>query len=63
MQNQLIRLYPKHPRVPDAMISVASCQAALGNVKAAAATLNKVVRQFPDSDASKTAKERLKALK
>ena len=63
VQNQLIRLYPKHPRVPDAMISVASCQAALGNVKAAAATLNKVVRQFPDSDASKTARERLKALK
>ena len=33
VQNQLIKQYPKHSRVPDAMISVASAQASLGNVK------------------------------
>ena len=63
VQNQLIKQYPKHSRVPDAMISVASAQASLGNVKAAAATLKKVIKQFPDSEASKSANQLLKTLK
>lgn len=63
VQNQLIRQYAKHPRVPDAMISVASAQAALGNVKAASATLNKVVKQYPDTEAAKAAANLLKTLK
>ena len=61
VQNSLIRSYPKHPRV--AMISVASSQAALGNVKAASATLAKVIKQYPNSDAAKTAAQLQKTLK
>lgn len=63
VQNSLIHNYSKHPRVPDAMISVASSQAALGNVKAAAATLAKVIKQYPDTDAAKTAARLQKTLK
>ena len=63
VQNSLIRSYPKHPRVADAMISVASSQAALGNVKAASATLAKVIKQYPNSDAAKTAAQLQKTLK
>lgn len=63
VQNSLIRSYPKHPRVADAMISVASSQAALGNAKAASATLAKVIKQYPNSDAAKTAAQLQKTLK
>ena len=44
------------------MISVASSQAALGNVKAASATLAKVIKH-PNSDAAKTAAQLQKTLK
>lgn len=62
-QNGLIRSYPKHPRVPDAMLSVAASQAALGNLKAARTTLKKIQTQFPKTDASKEAESRLKTLR
>ena len=45
------------------MISVASSQAALGNVKAASAMLAKVIKQYPNSDAAKTAAQLQKTLK
>ena len=48
VQNRLIRECPKSARVPDAMLSVGSAQAALGNVKAASATFSKVIRNHPD---------------
>ena len=62
IQNQLIREFPNNGRVPDAMVSVGSAQASLGNLKAATATFNKVITRFPQSDAAKTAKLRIKAI-
>jgi len=62
-QNRLIRSYPKHPRVPDAMLSVAASQAALGNLQAARNTLKKIQTQFPKTEASKEAEARLKTLR
>ena len=44
------------------MVSVGSAQASLGNLKAATATFNKVITRFPQSDAAKTAKLRIKAI-
>ena len=63
VQNRLIRECPKSARVPDAMLSVGSAQAALGNVKAASATFSKVIRNHPDSEAAGEAKKRLASIK
>ena len=63
VQNRLIRECPKSSRVPDAMLSVGSAQAALGNVKAASATFSKVIRNHPDSEAAAEAKKRLASIK
>ena len=62
-QNQLIREFPKHVRVADAMLLVGSAQAASGSLKAARATFQKVVKAYPNTDAAKTAQARIKALK
>lgn len=62
LQNQLIREFPNNSRVPDAMLSVGSAQASLGNVRAASSTFNKIIKLYPKSEAAKSAKSRLKAI-
>lgn len=59
IQNRLIKDYPKGARAADAMLLVGSAQAAAGNVKAARATFNKVMKTYPDTDAAAAAKSRL----
>ena len=61
-QNQLLRDYPKNRRVADAMLLVASSQAASGSVTAARSTLQKIVRAYPKTDAGREAAKRLKEL-
>jgi TolA-binding protein len=43
-------------------LNIAASQIELNDKKSARATLNKVISDFPDSDAAKLAKERLASL-
>lgn len=62
-QNQLLREFPKSARAADAMMLVASSQAASGNVNAAKSTLAKIVRAYPGTDVARDAQARLKDMK
>ncbi len=54
---------PEHPRVPEAMLAVANCQAEMKDSKSARATLAELVKRYPQSEAAQAGKERLAALK
>ncbi len=54
---------PEHPRVPEALLAVANCQAEMKDSKAARVTLADLVKRFPQSEAAQAGKERLAALK
>ncbi len=54
---------PDHSRVPEALLAVANCQAEMKDSKGARATLNELVKKFPQSEAAQAGKERLAALK
>ncbi|WP_338845689.1 tol-pal system protein YbgF [Massilia sp. W12] len=61
---EMARNFPEHARAPDALLSIASCMTEL---KEKPATIKKaleiVIRDYPDSSAAQTAKERLGAKK
>ncbi|MDX1669028.1 MAG: tol-pal system protein YbgF [Limnobacter sp.] len=61
-QRNMIKSHPDSPRVPDAMLSIASSQLALKAVNNAKQTLNEIISKYPDSPAASSARERLKAL-
>lgn len=54
---------PDHPRAPDALLSLANCQLELKDVKTARRTFEDVIKAYPNTDASRAAKERLASLK
>jgi tol-pal system protein YbgF len=54
----VLKNYPDSPKAPDAMLNIASCQTELKD-KAAKKTLQDLIKQYPDSAAAVTAKERL----
>lgn len=54
---------PDHPRVPEALLSIANCQTELKDVKGARKTLNTLIKDFPQSEAAKAGRERLALLK
>jgi tol-pal system protein YbgF len=56
-------LAPTHAKVPEALLQIANCQIELKDVKAARATLNDLVKKFPEAEAASAAKERLRGLK
>lgn len=58
----MIRLYPKSPKVPEAYLLKASADLSDGNIEGAKTSLNQIVKRFPKSDQAKTAKERLKQI-
>jgi tol-pal system protein YbgF len=55
----LVERYAGSPRVPDALLSIAESQVQLGDRKSANATLNRVIKEFPETEAAKIARERL----
>jgi tol-pal system protein YbgF len=59
----LVDTAPDHPRAPEAMLSIANCQAELKDTKGARATLTALLKQYPDSEAAKAGRERLALLK
>jgi tol-pal system protein YbgF len=59
----LVASAPDHLRAPEAMLSVANCQAELKDTKGARKTLEDLLRAYPRSDAAGVAKDRLVRLK
>jgi tol-pal system protein YbgF len=56
----VVSKWPQHPKAPDSLINIATCQQELGDAKGVKATLETIVNKYPDSPASTTAKQRLK---
>ena len=54
---------PEHMRAAEAMLSVANCQVELKDLRGAKKTLEDLVKNYPQSEASGPAKERLLKLK
>lgn len=54
---------PQHPRAPEALLAVANCQIEMKDAKSAKATLNELVRAYPQSEAAGAARERLVTLR
>jgi tol-pal system protein YbgF len=59
----LVASEPDHLRAPEALLSMANCQAELKDVKSARKTLGDLLKAYPQSEAAKVAKERLTTLK
>jgi tol-pal system protein YbgF len=59
----LLAAAPDHPRVPEAMLSIANCQIELKDSKAARVTLQELSRLHPESEAAQAGRQRLAALK
>jgi tol-pal system protein YbgF len=55
--------FPDHPKAPDALLNIASCQIELKDKVAARRALDTLVAQYPDSAAAQTARERLATIK
>jgi tol-pal system protein YbgF len=54
---------PEHPRVPEALLAIANSQSELKDTRGARATLNELLKKYPQSEAAQAGKERLAALK
>ena len=63
MHNKMIRQFPDHARVPDAMLAKAAALESLGRKKEAASTLAQVQKKFPGTEAAALAAERQKGLR
>lgn len=59
-QSRVISRFPASDKVPDALLSIATCQQELGNRNAAKRTLESLVEKHPASPAADKARERLK---
>ncbi|MFG6448098.1 tol-pal system protein YbgF [Roseateles sp. BYS180W] len=55
--------HAEHPRAPEALLSLANCQAELKDNKAARRTLEELIKSYPNSESTKAARERLKSLR
>lgn len=62
-QQKLVSAYPESPKVPDAMLNLASCQLEAGDRESAKKTLDDVVAKHPGSSAADSAKKRLANLR
>jgi TolA-binding protein len=61
--NTLLTRAPNHARASESMLSVASCQLELKDIKAARKTLTDLVKAYPHTEAASAASERLAKLK
>lgn len=60
---QLVTAAPDHPRAPEAWLSIAMCQIELKDRPGARRTLEDLIKNHPQSEAAREARERLAALK
>jgi len=58
-QRQLIQLWPDSPKVPDALLNIASAQSELGDNASARRSLEELMGKYPQSEAAGKAKQRL----
>jgi len=58
----LLSNFPDSPKAPDAMLKKGYCQIEMGDAGAGRQTLNRVINEFPGSDAARLATSRLRAL-
>jgi tol-pal system protein YbgF len=58
-QRQLLLAYSDSPKVPDAMLNIASAQSELGDSAGARRTLEDLIGKYPQSEAAVKAKQRL----
>jgi tol-pal system protein YbgF len=61
--DRLIKALPQHPKAPESLLSLASCYVELKNVRASRAALEQLVKDYPDTEAAVTARERLARLR
>ncbi|MFW8566647.1 tol-pal system protein YbgF [Orrella sp. 11846] len=61
LQN-LVKANPEHPRSPDALLVLAASQYELNDRAGAKASLQKITKDYPGSEAAQTAEQRLKML-
>jgi tol-pal system protein YbgF len=59
----MVKAFPDHPKSPDAMLNISACQLELKDKPASKKTLEALIAQYPESDAAKTAKNRLSSAK
>jgi tol-pal system protein YbgF len=59
---KVVEQYPQSAKLPDALLKVGYCQIELGDRTAARASLQDVVKQFPDTTAARLASQRLERL-
>lgn len=59
----LVAASPDHPHAPEALLSVANCQAEMKDIKGARKTLADLIKGYPKSEAAVAGKERLASLK
>ena len=52
--------WPQHPKAPDALANIATCQQEQGDAKGAKATTDTLLAKYPDSPAAQAAKKRQK---
>jgi tol-pal system protein YbgF len=56
---RVISIAPSNPKASDAALSIANCQAQLGNAAEAKKTLENLIKVYPRSEAADSARERL----
>ena len=55
----LIKAYPKHPRIPAAMLTLGNCQLESGNKTAARKTYGDLIASYPDTEVAVEARQML----
>jgi TolA-binding protein len=61
-QQELIKRYPDHQKVPDALYNIANSQIQLADIDAAKQTLRGLIDKYPASEAAPLARKRLTVL-
>ncbi len=59
----LVTTSPDHPRAAEALLAVANCQVELKDPKSARKTLDELVKNYPQSEAAQSGRERIAQLK
>jgi tol-pal system protein YbgF len=59
----LVTTTPDHPRAAEALLAVANCQVELKDPKAARKTLDELLKNYPQSEAAQSGRERIAQLK
>jgi tol-pal system protein YbgF len=61
-QDVVVTRFYNSPRAPDALLNIASSQLELKQTQQATITLQRILKDFPDSEAAKTARDRLASI-